>query len=146
MKKLLSLKQPAAPFEYCRLYGKEKYSLSNMEMTTSNMPDEIEEGYATEVWSDRSPNEWERAGKFLKSSYPGDAFWNGVPHQDLLTFAQQLAREFGFEHPVTGARVVRFTNQGQYPVYRLDIVSGGVFRRQHHRTSYHISGREEYAE
>ena len=41
-------------------------------------------------------------------------------------FAQRIADYCDFRHKVTGARLVRFTNGGGYPVYRLDMTHGGT--------------------
>lgn len=114
------------PFCYERLYGNEKYSLNNMLMTqTSVLPARVEYGKAASWYSDQVSKEWDAARVGISSTANGDAWWNGVDSKQLLRFAKRIAVAFGFTHDVTVARIVRYTNAGQYPVYRLDIFSGG---------------------
>lgn len=48
-----------------------------------------------------------------------------------MKFAAEVAKVVNFKHKVTGARVTRYTNQSsQYPVYVLEVTSGGKGIRQ----------------
>jgi len=135
MAKSKLIKQTKAdPFDFNRLYGNEKYSLSNMTMVDAGLPDLVEPGMSESVYSDRL-RQWHKDDVWygtietlgIKSSHNADAWWAGVSTADVLKFAQEIAKIIGFKHPVTGARIVRFTDGGQYPIYRLDMASGGSY-------------------
>jgi hypothetical protein len=99
-----------------------------MAVTTTPFPDLVEEGNITSVWDDRIRDVWIAAGKDLSSTYNGDAFWAGVPADQLLKFGAVIAKHISFEPEVTSVRIVRYTNSGGYPVYRLDLAHGGTFK------------------
>jgi len=117
---------PVEPFEFSRLYGDEKYSLTEMTLREVNFPDEVEDGHVTSTWSDRVGSDaWYAAKEGIESRMSGDAWWNGVSSEDFLAFAAKIAVIVGFKHEVTGARMVRYTDGGGYPCLRLDITNGG---------------------
>lgn len=116
----------ADPYSFARLYSREeKYRLQNMEVKSVNFMDLVEECKIHDVYDDRIHTEWRQAAATVQSAESGDAFWHGVSDNDFLAFASRIAEHCGFSHPVTGARIVRFTDGGGYPVYRLDMINGG---------------------
>ncbi len=116
----------ADPFDFWRLYGQEKYSLQNMEVKSFKFPYEVEERHIHCVYDDRLPHGiWQDATRLIETGATGDAFFNGATDESFLKFAQRIADYCEFKHKVTGARIVRFTNAGGYPCYRLDMAHGG---------------------
>ena len=113
--------EEADPFDFNRLYHDEKYCLNNMTLCQARFPTSADQAYS--VWSDRVEG-WNKARLDTKSNYRGgDEWWAGVQEDSLLAFAVRIAEIVQYQHKVTGARIVRFTNKNQYPVLRLDIVT-----------------------
>jgi hypothetical protein len=113
------------PFDFGRLYGDEKYSLNNMFINQAYFPYKInkKDSYY-EVWSDRlSYDTWNFCKSGLESNQSGDAWLHGLSTESLLTFGHRLSRKERWNEEVTGIIIVRFTDAGQYPCYRITLVS-----------------------
>jgi hypothetical protein len=124
------------PFNFDRLYGREKYSLNRMEMRSVNFPAEVDPDHATAVWSDRIITAWYDAAQLIDSVYNGDAFFAGATQESFMKFAKAVALAINFKYEVTGARVARYTNAAsQYPVYLLEVTNGGKGLRDTTRQS-----------
>lgn len=128
MKKIYA--EIVAPFDFSRLYGPEKYRLDNMLLREVNYPAWVyqnETDRVTSTWDDRLHGFIERAKlnamwKLVKSEAGGDAFFAGATEKSLLTFGKALGEAIKFGYPVTGIRVVRFTNLASgYPTLRFDL-------------------------
>lgn len=122
----------AAVFQFSRLYGNEKYSLQNMLIRQVGYPMRAKPSDLSEAWSDRfSPEMFDAASKVSAGSKTkrggGDACdWHRhCPADEFLAYAQALVDAGAFgkqDRPVTGARLVRYTNAASG--YRWDIYFG----------------------
>lgn len=112
---------PVHPFDFSRLYGDEKYSLQNMLLKQYGMVYEVKgDDWINSVYSDQVHNEWQEACKLLKSHDSGDAFLAGTTNESFMAFASKVFSLIeGREIKLTGAAVIRHTNQMGYPVLQL---------------------------
>lgn len=82
---------PVDPYDYSRLYGREKYNLQNMLLKQVNMPAWSEPGdVINELWSDRFITEWQLASKLVESAANGDAFFAEATDESFLKFAAKV--------------------------------------------------------
>jgi hypothetical protein len=70
--------------------------------------------YADQIW-----DIWSAAFKKTIKHPTGLRY---CPTTQFMAFATEVMKQFGFtrDEPLTGARLVRFSNQGGYEVFRLD--------------------------
>jgi hypothetical protein len=82
----------AAPFDFDRLYGNEKYSLNYMLLKMANFPAKIDTSVdrAFEIYSDRVSHPWSQALTLIKTKYTGDAYIAGATDESFLAFAGKL--------------------------------------------------------
>ena len=128
--------EPADEFDSGRLWGNEKYNLCNMLVRQEAFPRYIYEGEATgtgdahyEIWSDRVHEAWSQAVEAAdpeESARGGGAedFFRRLSRESFFRFLGKLIEATRGEprHPVTGGRIVRYTNVSSgYPCYRVGI-------------------------
>lgn len=129
--------EPADAFDSGRLWGSEQYSLCNMLVRQESFPRYAYEGEEPGtgdahygIWSDHVYQAWDEA---VKAADPEESARGGGPEhffrrlsrEAFLRFLVKLLEAIGGgapRHPVTGGRIVRFTNVSSgYPCYRVDI-------------------------
>jgi hypothetical protein len=120
--------EPVDPFDHTRLYGREKYDLQGMLIRQVDMPHEIHlPGDQTwEVWSDRAGDRirsaWAEIAKPSSTEKGGGDACNWHRHCPAAEFLRYLQVIVGSEMPITGGRMVRYTDAASgYPVYRYDV-------------------------
>ncbi len=112
----------ADPFDGSKIYDwKHKYNINNMLMKQVNWPSHVYEGdYTDSQWSDRNYDAFEKACLLLNKSlsFGNGASLNALSDNDFIHFCKVAC---GYEEEITGARIVRYSNQGGYSVYRINI-------------------------
>jgi len=93
-----------SPFSFDRLYGEEKYRLQNMVLNMADFPAEYEEGVdqVFSIYADRAHTQWWAAASLVESTSSGDAWFNGVSHDDFLKFAGKLFGALNNHRKCTG--------------------------------------------
>lgn len=121
---------PADCFDYSRLYGNEKYKLSNMLIRQVKFPASAKRGELSNVWTDRIYDAAKKAyegviepSKCKSGSGDGCGWFRDCSEEDFLRYAQAILSEGCYKNSeevptVTGARMVRFTDLSSgFPAY-----------------------------
>ncbi len=112
----------AEPFDGSKIYDwRHKYNINNMLMREVNWPSHYyEHDFINSQWSDRDYDAFEKACSLLdkNSSFDSNAALRALSNNNFIHFCKVAC---GYEGEITGARVVRYSNQGGYSVYRIDI-------------------------
>jgi hypothetical protein len=129
---------PADCFNHSRLYGNEKYKLSNMLIRQVKFPASAKRSELGSVWTDRIYAATEKAYKEVvepssSQGGGGDAcvWFRSCSEEEFLRYAQVILSEGCYKNSdkvptVTGARMIRYTNVSSgYPAYCWNFYYGG---------------------